>query len=479
MIYLLCPAYSSEAGGVVEAALKRSFTSTLVQTCAFSQFLTYSYDKNFACWVLVDPPDIWGPAILAALRARTKIILLGRIPSSLSTFLQVQLSELPEDVSDAARCLPAQRGQASESAACILYQNLPEPCLPHLNRRPFARFDFADEWNNLGYGAIRADGSIWSICQVVQVPQQSLLAEIDLCGKLLSAYAGLWDFSDSSLLWFNRPVGPVDSYEWRLLEHFLVHYRHNQLPCWPLLSEVPYGFDVAVTMRLDCDEDVESARELNSLYQQLGVPFSLALHTSILSDSRHHRLPQEVQRRGGAILSHTATHTPNWGGDYAAAFSEGHRSAEVISAILGEAPRYAVSPFHHTPEYARAGLVDAGYYGCIGGIIHNDPDFLMARAGVPPRGVSGFIGHSQQCMLHGDCLLEGPDPLSMYKAAFDSAKAGKSFFGYLDHPFSERYAYGWQGETERSAMHYQFVDYMKQTGNVLFCNQDQAMDFLL
>lgn len=476
MIHLLCPSYRSEAGTIVEAALIRSFTPTQVQRSSFVQFQNR---KQTACWVLIDPPDDWTASIQAALQARNKIILLGRIPATLAALLRAQISELPEYLAEAADCSPAPKGGTAESPACIRYRQANGQLLSPVDHRPFSRFDFADEWNNLGYGAIKADGGTWSVSQAVRIPVQQCLAEITVAGQPISAYAGLWDFPHASLLWFNRSVGPVDSAEWGIIEQFLAHHRHDQLPCWPVISEVPHGFDAAVTMRLDCDEDVESARELWNLYRQQDLPFSLALHTSVLADSRHHLLPREVLQQGGAILSHTATHAANWGGSYEAAYREGRQSAELIEALTGRPVRYAVSPFHHTPEYARAGLADAGYSGCIGGIIHNDPDFLMARAGVPPGGAQGFIGHSQQCMLHGDCLLNEADPLRLYKAAFDLAKASRSFFGYLDHPFSERYAYGWQNEAQRSAMHEQFVAYIRQTGNVLFCNQEQAMDFLL
>jgi len=189
-------------------------------------------------------------------------------------------------------------------------------------------------------------------------------------------------------------------------------------------------------------------------------------------------LPREVLAAGGAILSHTATHAPDWGGSYEAAYLEGKSSADVIRDTIGHTVRYAVSPFHQTPVYARLGLADAGYSGCIGGIIRNDFDFLMARAGVPPASGTGFIGHSQQCMLHGDCMLEGDEPMKIFKQAFDLACEGGAFFGYLDHPFSERYQYGWLTETQRASAHVQLIQHMRQRGRVLFANEDQAMDFL-
>jgi hypothetical protein len=246
----------------------------------------------------------------------------------------------------------------------------------------------------------------------------------------------------------------------------------------PVLSEIPYGYVAAVTMRLDCDEDVESARTLWQAYKAMNVPFSLAIHARVLKDPKHHELPREILLAGGSLLSHTATHAPDWGGSYEAAYNEGLVSADAIEVATGNRVRYAVSPFHQTPVYARGALADAGYDGCIGGIIRNDYDFLMARSGIPPWGVKGFIGHTQQCMLHGDCMLMGEDPLAIFKDAFELAKLSRTFFGYLDHPFSERYQYGWASECQRVAMHEQFVGYIQQQENVLFMNENDAMDFL-
>jgi hypothetical protein len=125
------------------------------------------------------------------------------------------------------------------------------------------------------------------------------------------------------------------------------------------------------------------------------------------------------------------------------------------------------------------GLSDAGYAGCIGGIIRNDPEFVLARGGsladLPP----GFVGHSQQCMLHGHSMLAEGDPLAIFKQAFDLAFETRTLFGYLDHPFSPRYAYGWSDEVARAAVHEEFVAYIRaRTVKPLFMNEEAAMDFL-
>lgn len=141
--------------------------------------------------------------------------------------------------------------------------------------------------------------------------------------------------------------------------------------------------------------------------------------------------------------------------------------------------RYAVSPFHQSPGYALHALADIGYQGCIGGIIRNDPEFVLARGGELAGLPAGFIGHSQQCMLHGECMLAEGDPLAIFKQAFDLARDTGTLFGYLDHPFSERYAYGWQDERSRIDAHRALVAYIRQSSDKpLFMNEDIAMDFV-
>jgi hypothetical protein len=430
-------------------------------------------------FVVIDPLQSWSELIIRTHESQNaKLLVFGSLSPSVAHHLGAVTGPLAVTHGAGAQCDPAPSYAFTESPLRVVYRQPVGDTVSPVPNRPFLRYDFTNEWNNLGYGAIRADGSIWAWSHVVQLQPDSCIAEVTLGGAVVSAYAGLWDSPTASLLWFNRPVGPVDSQEWRLIEVFLAHYRYPLLPCCPVLSEVPHGYRAAVTMRLDCDEDVESARLLWETYGHMNVPISLAIHTSVLADARHHALPRDVLAKAGAILSHTATHAPDWGGSYGAALNEATTSSSAIASVTGQPVRYAVSPFHQTPAYARAALADAGYAGCIGGIVRNDPDFLMARAGIPPGSAEGFTGHSQQCMLHGDCMLAGADPLAIFKEAFDIARAGRAFFGYLDHPFSARYQYGWVSEEQRIQMHHDFVAYMQSHEGVLFANENDAMDFV-
>lgn len=476
MIGVLAPSTSTEAARLVLAALRRSVTHSQAECYTLAALRETRLDTLVA----IDPPESWMPEVLAWLSgSQRKLIVFGRLPQALVTRLGARLGDWPAEFAHSSRSESAPAYQFRESPAGIWYSALAAKLGGRQWSRALERFDFTDEWNNLGYGAIRAGATIWSVAMPIRLPEPIELAQISVEGKAVASYAALADDLPGSLLWFNRPVGPVDSFEWYLIEQYIANYRHDDLSCHPVVREVPWGHDAAVTFRLDCDEDVESARPLMDAYREWRVPFSLAVHTTNLSDSRHYAILRELHAAGGGILSHTATHAPNWGGSYQAAMAEATQSASAIAAVTGESPRYAVSPFHQTPDYALSALADAGYTGCIGGIIRNDPEFLLARGGELAGLPRGFVGHSQQCMLHGDCMLEDDDPLQIFKQAFDLAMATNTLFGYLDHPFSERYAYGWPEETIRINRHKQFLDHIRSSAKApVFWSEIEALDFL-
>ena len=231
-------------------------------------------------------------------------------------------------------------------------------------------------------------------------------------------------------------------------------------------------------MRLDCDEDISSARFLFQYYQKMDVPFSLAVHTALLEESSHHPFLRDVLAAGGTLMSHSASHPKDWGGSYESAYSEAAKSRKALFSATGEWVKYAVSPFHQTPGYALNALSDAGYSGCIGGVINSDPEFMLARGGEVLGVGEGFVGHSQQCMLHGDCLLKDPDPMAVYKESFEIALRGRALFGFLDHPFSPRYQYGWKDEETRLESHKSLLDYILGRGKVAFLSEGQALNFI-
>lgn len=477
MIDLLASTPQRDAASLVLAALQRSVSRA--QARAISRAFCASTAARIL--VAIEPDEEVARSIRDwQHRGPGKLVLFGRLPPSLREDLGLQTAKWPDAPEDWTRSPPAPTHASAESAGRVVYTTQAGILGVHGWQRALERFDFTNEWNNLGYGAVRGDKSIWSLAMPVLAAPNTTLGEVQIDGVQVSAYCVLHDEAETATLWFNRAVGPIDSFEWSLVERFLSNWRHPELPCQPVLQEIPWGFEAAVTMRLDCDEDVESARPLREAYHALDVPFSLAVHTTNLNNPRHHALLCEMAVAGESILSHTATHAPNWGGSYEAALREARESMARVQQVTGQIVRYAVSPFHQTPPYALAALADVGLCGCIGGIIRNDPEFLLARGGALVGLPAGFVGHSQQHMMHGDCMRAEGDPLAIFKQAFDRARETHTLFGYLDHPFSDRYQYGWLDEAVRIGAHREFVGYMRRTApETLFLSENDALDFLL
>lgn len=465
-----------DAGNLVLASLGRSVTSSMVCSIALHEII------NTDILLAINPNPDQGKVILEWLNnnGKRKLILFGKLPEILRNYLHITETTWPLPTDDWARSQAAESGRYAESKAFANYLPLARQLGSSDWQRPLERFDFTNEWNNLGFGAIRADQSIWSLSTPLRVQESAELATIQIDDQVITSYAALFNETTSSTLWINRAVGLIDTFEWHLVENFISQWRHeDQLPCLPVISEIPFGYDAAITMRLDCDEDISSAKLLWNAYQDMNVPLSLAIHTNNLPNSNHESFLQEFIASGGSILSHTATHAPNWGGSYDSAYWEATESRTKIKLATGIDVKYAVSPFHQAPDYALSALCDAGYQGCIGGIIKNDPEFLLARGGQLVNLPAGFIGHSQQTMLHGDCMLTNGDPLMIFKKSFDYAKNSHTFFGYLDHPFSARYQYGWQDEKTRILAHQYLIQYIRETTEKpIFMNECQALDFI-
>jgi hypothetical protein len=474
-IELLCAPGRDDLERVLLPALCRSYTSTQVDRVDGGRHVP-------RCLVVSEPADaLYGEIARALERGGVKVLLLGALGMRIAERLGVVLSDAPVTALEAgARCEAALPGRLAESTLRIRYRGEHRGLTSPIVDRPFARYDFAAEWNNLGYGAVRADGSMWSIAQMVQAPAGAEVAAVWRGDERVCTYAALFDHPQASVLWINRAAGTIDSAEWRLVEMFFTHHRPGVLPCLPWPSEVPAGYDAAVTMRLDCDEDVRSAGKLAACYAQREVPLSLAVKTSLLDDAGHREFVTAVAAGGGSILSHSATHPSNWGAGYDGALAEARASRASLEEALGDGSPvdYAVSPFHQNPPYAVKALDAAGYKGFVAGIVANDPDYLLGRAGVVPDGGPALVSHSQQCMLHGDCLSIEGDPLRTYFESFDIARRARSLFGYLDHPFSVRYQYGWRTEDDRIAAHARYLEYIAASGKVLFMAEADALNFV-
>lgn len=467
MITLIENKNNLTAFGVVYSALCRSFSSSMITIKKGNEDI-----NEQGIVVLV---DIEGDLNLDL--SGKKLIVFGALPENLAEKFDVKSVENfnYQDI----KSREAESYTFANSSAQIKFLSRTEKEFDFDFSKSAQRFDFQGEWNNLDYGFIdHDDKSNWGLASQFLSAQDSQIATIsDKFGNKLS-YISLLEDESSSVLWVNRKVGIVDSHEWIIVENFVSDYRAGLLECSPALRDIPWAVDAAITMRLDCDEDVTSAQFLYEAYKSENVPLSLALHTSILESGEHDDFIHTFVDEGGALLSHTHTHAPRWGGSYDSAVFEAQTSKNIIFEKYNVNVEFAVTPFHHAPEYALRALHDTGYKGCVGGIVMNDPDFVYARGG-NIIGIDSFVGHSQQVMLHGDCLLSQKDPLEIYKESFERSFRSQSFFGYLDHPFSDRYAYGWESEQQRANAHIELIEYIRSVAkNPLFTDQVNTLQFM-
>lgn len=367
------------------------------------------------------------------------------------------------------------------SPAQVRYTDHPLALASPVRQRFFRRYDYA-EWNNLGYGAIRTDDSAFAAegrsAEREAVELAGIWLQREDGERRLASYMTLRDVDRGSLLWCARRVGPLDSVEWQVVERFISDWRPD-LCCLPYLQQTPRGCRCLVTMRLDCDEDVRSARPLFDWYRSKGIPFSLAVKTGLDMGPEDLGLLEAVRASGGSLLSHSHTHPPNWGEDAAQALEEARKSRQWFGRHWPNQPlpTLAVSPFHTNPPYAVQALAAAGYTGFVGGIIHNDPEYTLGRAGLAPF-ADGIVSISQQSMLHGDCYRNQGGNVDVYVTACALQRAARGIFGYLDHPFSPRYQYGWDSEDQRIQAHAQLIVAIRAETDVWFWNEQACFDFV-
>ncbi|THD73075.1 MAG: hypothetical protein E7813_03395 [Bradyrhizobium sp.] len=478
MIHILADKRDAATTEIVVRAFERSFTRGQVRLIDAYQDIPTSN----AVVIVVSPDDESAKMLGQLIRNRGKIVLQGSLGPAVGEIAGVETFAAAPQFSEFAECGPAPVHGTSQSRASMVYSDSGIGTASCLRRRHFVRFDFSNEWNNLGYGRIGFGEDRWSIAQLAS-RFSAMVADVRIDQtSSVGAAVTLLDLSFGSVLWFARPAGAIDGQDWSVVENFISAHRANELPCRPFLRGIPHGFGAAVSMRLDCDEDIASARQLYDLYRSRNYPLSLAVMTGQPDSPENRSLMRDVLDAGGSILSHSATHAADWGGSGEAAEREARDSrAWLEKNISGLKVRYAVSPFHQNPSYVPGALARAGYDGFIGGSIAGDPEYLMARGGAAPFGPAGMISHSQSCMLHGDCMLAGDDRLRVFKEAFALARDSGEFFGYLDHPFSERYTYGWPDEETRLAAHSDYLDFLESAsgnGGLLFVNEDTCMQFI-
>lgn len=344
---------------------------------------------------------------------------------------------------------------------------------PNHPERYLSRYDFEDEWNNYGYGKIYSKKNIWSLKSLIFCKNKKQnIGTIKINNELIT-FVSLHQLNKSCILFINRDAGIFDGFDVTIIEKFISSYKNN-LPNFPIISEIPNSYSGLVTMRLDCDENIQSAKKINQLYNHFNVPFSLAILTSILRKNDKDFL-NYIIKKDGAILSHSHDHLVNFGDNYETCLFQINTSIEKLKE-LGIKIKFVVAPFHHTPNFTYNALHDLNLKGLVGGINKNYPQDISFRSGFYSKELKVLL-NNQQCMMHGD-IHPLSDKIDNYKKSFLISYKNKRAFGYLDHPFSERYSYGWKNEKLRLRTHRNFLKFMKKKSNIIFLNQNDFMNFL-
>ena len=119
-------------------------------------------EARLAVWI--HPTDAAATDIGRLLAAGGKAIVLGRLTPRVAELLGLELGgplELPEAWGDCT-CDEARHHDESPAAVRWCRTHLLATASP-LAERPLCRFDFAREWNNLGFGRITTNGGLWSL----------------------------------------------------------------------------------------------------------------------------------------------------------------------------------------------------------------------------------------------------------------------------------------------------------------------------
>lgn len=434
--------------------------------------------EGFKIYVFISPTDESFQLIKELSENKSKIIILGSITASVASLLGLSFVEEGFPFNKSIACLDENKAFNASDLYISYYDHELLRYLPY-KQRFFTRFDFTNEWNNHGYGRIGVENDCLSVKTVLSSINTTSLAKVYCNGDPISEFMIVKDFEKSSVLYINREVGLVDGLDWTIVEQFCSSYRSENLPCAPLLKDLPHGLKGVASARLDCDQSVINSESLVNLYKSYDINLSLAITTGIdisaeeISFLNNYHLPK------GSLVSHTVNHFFNWGSEYSVAFNEAARSKDWLEKNVNaiDNVQYAVSPFHTNKPYSVEALSDAGYKGFVSGIIHNDPEYLMAVSGQVPFTNKKIVSHSQQCMMHGDCYHRYGNSINPYKEAFNFSYKAEKMFGYLDHPFGD-YDYGWSSEEERLKAHEEFIKYINSHDGVAWLTIGEILDFV-
>lgn len=248
---------------------------------------------------------------------KSKVLIFGKISNNLAALIGLILNNNAFNLDEISF---SHEKEEDKSNLVVKYNDHILNKSNALKDRYFYRFDFTDEWNNLAYGSISTDDSIWSVCNSLDIADAQALSYIFDNGKKISVFSSLKDFDNSSVLYINREVGTIDGLDWCVVEDFLTFYRNEELPSLPLILDIPEGCAAVASSRLDCDQSIINSKPIVDLYKKYNINISLAISTGININQDDISFLNDFFDNDGAVLSHTINHHYYWGENYNIAY---------------------------------------------------------------------------------------------------------------------------------------------------------------
>ena len=392
-----------------------------------------------------------------------KIVIAGPLPSFLHSCFETQ------GITDSSHRSDQSIYIKHNVAHCLMV-----PELINYTDRKAVEYDIDDEWSNSGFGIIKGFDPVYGLAASMSVPSQYSIADcidLDYHHYALSAHIFI---GSNSVLWINRSSMLFDLPENLIFENYINSFDPSgSLPCFPIVVEYPISTRALCTSRLDCDEAIDSATDIFDVYSSFKAPLSLALTSSLLTkDLSTNGLPERCLDRGGSLLLHSHTHPRYWGTFSFEIYKEAKTCLDLVYKYYDYICIGAVSPFHQTSIEAIHVLKGLGLKGLVGGLASLDDPFIYIRPGscLPD---SSFVLLNQQCMLHGDVIKNKQDAKMYAKKIIDYMSLGYSF-GYLDHPISDRYNYGWNSLSIQAETHEEILSHLIDS-DFLYVSENEAI----
>ena len=166
------------AGEIVAAALVRSFSTAQVNVVHQATGAA----AGAAVWI--NPPEDMCLDLRRLMSSGGKALVLGRIGPRVAAALGLEHVGQLAWPAAWGQCTPHAETPYDVSPAAVRYVDRhPLARQSPLGVRPLCRFDFADEWNNLGFGRIGTSGDAWSLQSAIETGGRQAAGAPDHSGR--------------------------------------------------------------------------------------------------------------------------------------------------------------------------------------------------------------------------------------------------------------------------------------------------------